>query len=98
MILLIVLHHIADVAFQPSWLIKNKQKYWWSIYEHSVIWAGLISLGLYTLGEYSIYKFLFLLIGHFIIDFVRYRWFYEWKFIYIDQALHYLQLVCVYLL
>jgi len=95
-ILLIILHHIADVAWQPSWLVENKKKHLWSIYEHCVIWAGVISLGLYTIGGYSMWKFFFLLIGHFIIDVLRYRVFTDWKWIYLDQTLHYLQLLIVY--
>ncbi len=97
MILLLVLHHIADVAFQPSWLIEKKKEHWWSVFEHCMIWAGVISAGLYILGLYSIEKFIFLFVGHFIIDMLRYRKFIKWGYIYLDQGLHYLQLVVVYL-
>ena len=94
MILLLILHHIADAGLQPSWLIKNKKKHAFAIYEHSMIWAGMISLGLYVLGEYSITKFLILLVGHFTIDYFKYKTTsYHWT--YLDQALHYLQLIII---
>jgi len=86
MLELIVIHHIADVAFQPSWLIKNKHIHWWSVYEHSVVWAGLISF--FAGFEH----FFFLLIGHFLIDYIKYRKCKNWNWIYLDQALHYLQI------
>jgi hypothetical protein len=95
MIWLFIAHHIADVAFQPDWLIKNKHKYWWSVYEHSFIWAGCVSAVLYWQGDYELWKFLFLLVGHFIIDFIKYRYCKNWNWIYLDQALHYLQIICV---
>ena len=94
MILLIVLHHIADVAFQPSWLIKSKHIHWWSIYEHLVIWAGLISAGLWWMDIYTIEKFIFLLVGHFLIDYFKYK-LKNWNWIYLDQGLHYLQILLV---
>jgi len=95
MILLLVLHHIADVAFQPTWLIASKKYRWWSIYEHSVIWAGVVSAGLWYYGEYTIYKFIFLAAGHFAIDFIKYRYLKNWNWIYLDQFLHYLQICLV---
>lgn len=95
MIFLLVLHHIADVAFQPSWLIKSKHEHWFSVYEHCFIWAGMISAGLYVLGEYSLAKFSFLFIGHFIIDMLKYRYTTDYRWVYLDQFLHYLQILIV---
>lgn len=96
MIWLLFAHHLADVAFQPSWLIKNKSEHWWSIYEHCMIWTGVISLTLLLLDRFSYWDIPILLGGHFIIDFIKYRYFKEWKWIYLDQALHYLQILIVY--
>jgi hypothetical protein len=92
---LLTAHHIADVAYQPSWLIKNKHHHWWSVYEHSFVWAGVISIALYLLGVFEPWKFIFLLVGHFVIDWYRYRYLHNWNWIYLDQALHYLQVIIV---
>lgn len=96
MILLLFLHHLADVAFQPSWLITNKHKHAFSIYEHAFVWAGTVSFGLYLLGTYSRLDFFALLIGHFIIDFIKYRYGKNYNWIYLDQFLHYLQVIIAY--
>lgn len=95
---LIFLHHLADVAFQPSWLIENKKVHWWSIYEHAMVWTFVISVGLVVFGAFSWWKVLFLLVGHFIIDAFRYWKFKSWNYIYLDQALHYAQILFVYYL
>lgn len=94
-IFLLFLHHLADVAFQPSWLIEQKTK-WFRVYEHSFIWAGTISMGLLAIGSFSLWKFFFLLIGHFIIDFIKYKFKNKYWLVYIDQILHYLQIIYVY--
>lgn len=96
LLFLIFLHHVGDVWAQPSWLILNKKIHWFSVYEHAVVYTGVVSLGLYTLGILSIWKILFILLGHFIIDFVKYRYLKNWNWIYLDQGLHYLQLIFVF--
>lgn len=98
LIFLIFLHHFADVACQPNWLIENKKKYTFAIYEHVWIWTGFVSLGLYILNLFTIERAIALFIGHFAIDFFMYRILpkdksYHW--IYIDQALHYLQVILI---
>lgn len=104
LIALIALHHLADVAFQPSWLIQSKKLHAFSIYEHVWIWAGVISLGLWAFGMFEPWKFAFLLIGHFVIDAIKYlvlpklnngEHAYWW--IYPDQGLHYLQVIFVWM-
>lgn len=97
-IFLIFLHHVADVWGQPSWLIENKKKYTWALYEHVVIWTGVISLGLYMFNNLFVWKILFLFIGHFAIDFFFYRIMpkdksYHW--VLLDQLLHYIQIIIV---
>lgn len=98
---LLFLHHIGDVAFQPSWLIQNKKKHPFAIYEHVFVWTGIVSIGLLALDLFAPWKVLFLFCGHSLIDWVRYhkvphRERYEW--IYPDQALHYMQISIVYFL
>ena len=98
LIFLLVLHHIADVAFQPSWLIANKKIHIFAIYEHVMIYAGVISFGLWALGIFEVWQFFFLLVGHFIIDTYKYRFAKnreKYWLIYPDQALHYVQILVV---
>jgi hypothetical protein len=97
MIWLLFLHHLADTAFQPNWMIEKKSQHAFTVYEHAFVWAGTVSFGLYWLGKFSFGSFLFLLIGHFVIDYFKYRYFKNYNWIYLDQALHYLQIIIVYL-
>lgn len=94
LIFFLALHHIADVAFQPSWLIENKHKHAFAIYEHSMIWAGMITFGLFMIDKATITAFFFLLIGHFTIDFFKYK-LKSYNWIYLDQLLHYLQIIII---
>jgi ABC-type uncharacterized transport system permease subunit len=97
LIILLWLHHVGDVAFQPSWLIKKKKKHLFSHYEHAFVWAGLITIGLMIMGRYELWKFFFLLIVHGMIDYFKYKR-EEYWWIYPDQALHYIQILIVYYL
>lgn len=93
---LIFLHHLADVAFQPSWLIKNKHKHWFSIYEHVWVWTGVVGAGLWFFtGELTLLDMAVLFIGHFLMDSYKYSK-KEWWWIYPDQAFHYLQVIFCY--
>jgi len=97
MIWLLFLHHLSDAAFQPSWLIKNKHKHAFAVYEHAFIWAGTISFGLFCLGRFNTEKFIFLFAGHFLIDYLKYRYLTGYNWIYLDQLAYYLQILIVYL-
>jgi hypothetical protein len=97
LLFLLFLHHLADVAFQPSWLIKSKKLHAFSIYEHAFVWAGTVSMGLYLLGMFSIPKFLFLLSVHWAIDFFKYKG-KSYNLTYIDQLAHYIQVIIVYII
>jgi len=93
-IFLLFLHHLAD-TIQPSWLIKNKKEHLFAVYEHSFVWAGTVYTGLYLLGIDEMWKFFFLLIGHLVIDYLKYKTT-DYRFTYLDQALHYLQIIIVW--
>jgi hypothetical protein len=96
------LHHVGDVWGQPTWLLQAKKNHLWAIYEHVIIWAGLVSIGLYLFDNFEVWKFFFLAGGHFVID-----WFFyqalpkirneekQYWYVYPDQFLHYIQLVIV---
>lgn len=98
-LLLLLAHYVADFPLQGDFLGTMKGKYDYLLFAHVVIWSGVISLALVYLGIYTIYKLLFLFIGHFVID----RWkarkenkenALTWD-LWIDQSLHVVQLIIV---
>ena len=99
LVLLLALHHVGDVWGQPTWLIQMKKKHAFAVFEHVMVYSLVQSAGLYLLGLFSLWHFFYFLIGHFIVDLVKYR-FIPWKDaywpIYPDQALHYLQIILLY--
>lgn len=101
LILLIGLHNLAD-TFQPGWLINDKKKYVFAHYTHAVCWAFIMYVGLICLGIDEPWKFFFLAVIHFFIDYTFYillpKWYnktYNW--VWFDQALHYLQILIVWM-
>lgn len=93
--MLFFLHHLADTSFQPSWMIEKKETHAFTVYEHSFVWAGTIIFGLSMLGLATVPKFFILLGGHFVIDYFKYRYFKEYYWVYLDQTLHYLQIITI---
>lgn len=95
-LVLLFLHHLADVALQPSWLIENKKKHAFAIYEHVAIYTGVICLGFYAIGKFEPWLVPWFFLGHFATDYAKYRLVphrNDYRWIYPDQALHYLQII-----
>jgi len=93
---LIFLHCLGDFPLQGQFLAENKGQNDYLLFAHSVIWAGTISAGLLYFGLFAMWKVLFLLIGHFIID----RWKARLqvsgqKSLMIDQGLHFVQILFI---
>ena len=100
-IFFLIIHCIADFPLQGDFIANMKGKNNYILFVHSVIWAGLISIGLNYFGLLSQWNFMFLLFGHYYID--------KWKTrkedktyaltydLYKDQALHFLQIGLVIL-
>lgn len=93
---LIFLHCLGDFPLQGAYLAENKGKNGYLLFAHSFIWAGTVSAGLLYFGMFAVWKVLFLVAGHFVID--------RWKArkqvsgnaeLLIDQFLHGIQLVIV---
>ena len=94
-----VLHCVADYPLQGDFLANFKGKNNFVLFVHSVIWAGIVSLGFIYIGKNIEVIFPVLLVGHFFID----RWKSRkldktntlTKDLYIDQFLHAIQIaVC----
>lgn len=62
------LHAIADYPLQGDFLAQFKGKNWIAMTAHCLIWSGLIYWGLKYYGYAQPHEFLFLFIGHMIID------------------------------
>lgn len=94
------LHYLADYPLQGEFLAQCKGKYDYLLLCYAIIWAGTICVGLHFIGILTLWKIVFLLIGHFFID----RWKARkdnktnalTKDLWIDQALHFVQILIVY--
>ena len=96
-------HSIGDMALQTTYIINNKQSKFMVLLAHSIIWAGCIGIALKYLNCYASWKMAFLIITHFLTD----TWSVNkdtkhpgnWQKVNtIDQIIHFIQLVIVYVL
>ena len=95
MIWLIIAHYIGDWGLQNQFMAMTKGRWWLVMLSHSILWTGCVCIALQYLGIYTLWKFVFLVIGHYVMD--------KWKttkdgwspYIYIDQGWHLIQLVIV---
>jgi len=85
-------HYLADYPLQGEYLAQTKGKYWYSLFAHSMIYALTVSLCFKLLGVFIIWKFIFLLISHIIIDYVKANAKDKDEalttYLYVDQSLH----------
>jgi len=109
LILLIFLfgaHLIGDVMARPPIINRCKAKSNLVMIFHCYLWAITVSIPLFVFNIFTIEKFIFLFIGHFVID--KLKAFvdpdHDWmvgdnvntnKYIFIDQGLHFIQLLIV---
>lgn len=98
MIWLFFAHYFGDIAFQSSWQAENKGKLWYVMLSHCMIWTGCICIALEYLGIFSLWKVVFLLLGHWLMDIWKCKKPKAWKYIYPDQAWHIVQCIAVYFL
>jgi len=101
-------HLVGDVLARPGVIHRFKGKSTLVLIFHCYVWASLVSLPLIYYDRFELWKFTFLLIGHFAID----KWKgwvdpdSDWidydtdsvrtnKWVFIDQGLHFLQLIVV---
>jgi hypothetical protein len=90
-------HFIADWGLQNPWVAENKGKYWMVMIGHCMVWTALVCLALNWLGLLTLWKVVFLFVGHAIVDKLKcatYREGREWL-LYHDQVFHILQCAVV---
>jgi hypothetical protein len=101
-LILIFSHLVGDYVFQSDFIANFKGKLNFILMVHCGLWAGSISTGLWLSGLYSPWAIPVLFVGHFYID----RWKARkedkthalTKDLYLDQALHGLQVVVAILI
>lgn len=94
-------HAIGDLALQTHFIGMTKHIYPQVMFAHCIIYAGCLSIALKYINRYSLWKFVFLLTGHFIIDTISSYFYWElWceygKVNFYDQLAHLAQILMVY--
>ena len=90
---LLFAHFLADYSLQNDWIAKKKISDNYILLVHSFIWGGTVSLFLGYFGILMVWKVIFLIIGHFIMDYIKCR---SKKDIWIiDQLVHFLQVLII---
>lgn len=93
------INYIGDYPLQGDFLGVYKAKYNYLLFVHCFIWTVTIMFGLMYFSLFSWWKIIFLFSGHFIID----RWKCRnknkdlalTKLLWIDQFLHFIQILIV---
>ena len=95
-----LMNYIADYPLQGDFLGIYKSKYDYLLFVHCFIWTGVLCISLQYLEIFSLWKLVFLFIGHFIVD----RWKCRHiknkeigltKLLWIDQLIHFLQIIII---
>ncbi len=96
------LNFIADYPLQGEFLATMKAKNLYLLFVHCFIWTGVVCIGLEILGVFAIWKFIFLLSGHFLIDLIKAKAKNKERslalYLWIDQLAHFCQIIFVYFL
>jgi hypothetical protein len=94
-------HFLGDYPLQGDFLATWKSKSWYVLFVHSLIWTMCVYYVLGVANNASMWKLLFLLVGHMAMDAWKSRGIYKkWGItdinsFYIDQTFHAIQLVIV---
>lgn len=97
-IILYFLNLVLDYPLQDEFCKKYKCENNYVLFVHCAIWALGIYIALHFLGLAAIWKLIMLLVGHYAIDYWKYRGLYkkymkDFTSYYIDQSLHFIQIL-----
>lgn len=95
---LLLVHLLYDFHWQGPFISQAKSKYDFLLGVHALTWALLLGAVLFLTDSLTWWQLPFLFVGHFVID--------RWKshkpqtpdlfwLLYVDQALHLLQIIIV---
>lgn len=99
LLILYVANLILDYPLQGTFLAEFKSKNNYILFVHCAIWAFGLSVVLMPLGLFAWWKVAMLLFGHIAIDYWKCRGLYkkwkikDWTSLYIDQFLHFVQVI-----
>jgi len=98
LILLFFFHFLADFALQPSWMANAKKEDPFTLLAHSFVWTGFLTFVLIFFLDFSIWKFIFLFLGHLLCDYSKHKVYHKLPSNFknlIDQSFHFFQLIIV---
>lgn len=101
MIWVIFAHYIGDWALQSTFMGQSKGKLWMVMLSHCMVWTACICVALQYCNLFAVWKVVFLVIGHWVVDLWKCRkpnTPENWKYIYPDQIWHLMQCTIVYYL
>jgi len=96
---LLFAHFVADWGLQTPFMSDNKSKHWLIMFAHCTVYTGIIAITLQYLEIITLWKIIFIFIGHFIGDTTKGKFAKsekDWWMIYPDHIWHLLQLIVVY--
>lgn len=94
---LVLGHYLLDYPLQTDYMANNKCKELYIMFVHSVIYGLGISFILNVVGEFIIYDAIILVMSHMMIDSIKCRLKNNNMGLYIDQSLHLLINIGLYL-
>ena len=105
MIWLIFAHFIGDWGLQYEWMALNKNKYWFVMTAHCVIWTACVCIALEYYSIMAYWKVIFLFLGHLLCDIWKCKVYEKVPFcqqktnihLYVDQIWHLWQCAIVWM-
>lgn len=98
---ILFVHLVYDFHWQGEYIGTYKAKYFFILFVHALTWALFIGFSLKLFALYTLWKFLFLFITHLLIDLWKVTFNNERhyiRYLLIDQGLHLITLIAVFLL
>jgi hypothetical protein len=93
-------HFMGDYAFQSDWMARAKQSSWYVLVAHCMIWTACVSIALEYNHMFTLYKALFLFLGHLWFDYGKIQILktgvQKELALFIDQIAHFFQCIIVF--
>ena len=91
-LVLLACHFVGDFGLQTKWMADFKGKNWGINFYHAATYTAVFVL----FANFSMLAALVLLVSHFVIDPLKCRWELV-KHVWVDQLLHFVVLVLIFL-